>query len=186
MHRRAVHPFLRYAFVAVIAAAGPLIWTGVWPDWAGCPVLVLFFGGTWWILSRETEREQRAEAARAPTPAQETTRQADAERRSAEAAAERAEHERVEAVLRALLKREGTVYTYRGPMGGHMDKRDGTYRLAAPLPVTAQDLAALSGPLSRFGLATAPDGSVSLTSLEALDRDFGGIDVFVDRSARGS
>ena len=181
MHRRHVHQVLRYAFVAVVSAAGPLIWTGVWPDWAGCPVLVLFFGGTWWILSRQTALEHAAAAALELTPDEKAARKASAAVRSAEVAAERAEHERVEAVLEVLLKREGVAFTYRGPMGGHMDKRDGTYTLAAPLPVTAQDLAALSGPLTRFGLTTAPDGRVLLTSLQALDRDFGGIDVTVDR-----
>ena len=186
MHRRHVRQVLRYAFIAAVSAAGPLIWTGVWPDWAGCPLLVLFFGGTWWVLSRETEREQRVDAALELTPEQEAARKADADRRSAEVAAERAEHERVEVVLRALLEREGIAFTYRGPMGGHMDKRDGTYRLAAPLPVSAQDVAALSGPLTRFGLTTTPDGAVALTSLEALDRDFGGIDVFVERPAPGA
>lgn len=100
----------------------------------------------------------------------------------AEYQSEIAEHERVERVLMAIVKREGVRYEYRGPMGGHMDKREGTYTLAAPLPVTVADIAALNGPLTRFESTTAPDGRVSLTKLVAVDRHFGGVEVFTPRT----
>lgn len=171
---------VRYLVVAALAAGGTLLWTGIWPAWAGCPLLFILFGGAWWIVQREAADEQAAADARQPTPEQVAARRAESEASSAAWALEVVEHERVEAVLRALLAREDVAFRYSSPKGGHMDKREGTYRIAAPLPVGVDDVAALNGPLTRFTFATAPDGRTVLTALEARDRHGGGLDVFAD------
>ncbi len=88
-----------------------------------------------------------------------------------------AETERVEAVLRGILAREGVAFTTLGPLGGHMDKRERTYTLAAPLPVTDADLAALAGPLTHVETAAGSGGGRVLVRLTALDPDTGGVEV---------
>lgn len=180
MPDRPISEAAQWAHLGLVLGTFGLDWAGVLPWWMNAVALVAFFAGSWWISrqNKRSETEVRVERETLQYTPETLHQQAS----GLEYEAEVAEHERVEAVLMAILAREKTPFTYQRPMGGHMDKREGTYTLAAPLRVTVADLSALNGPLTRFETTTATDGRVSLTRLVAVDRHYVGIEVYTPRA----
>lgn len=183
MPTRPVPDSVRWALVGGFFVEFGLVLTGVWPDWAGCPALVALFVGAWWINAHDARLSATMKPdTREPTPEETAAREARRQVLLERQAHDRAEHDRVEGVLKTIAEREGVAYAYVAPISAsYVDVLHATYRLAAPLPVTAADLAALNGPLTRFETATGPTGVVALVFLTAQDPSGFGIRVETPR-----